>query len=120
MTDRRWPRWVYGVGDEPDPRFSLANERTYLAWIRTGLGFIAAGMAIAALAHYLDVGRVVVRAGSVLLVGAGVLTGVVAFVRWMQQERAMRLNQTLASSGVLPLLTVVLVIVAVLVLTLFL
>jgi putative membrane protein len=26
---------VYGVGTEPDPRFSLANERTYLAWVRT-------------------------------------------------------------------------------------
>lgn len=120
MTDRRWPRWVYGVGDEPDPRFSLANERTYLAWIRTGLGFIAAGMAIAALASYLDIGRVTIRVGSALLVGAGVLTGVVAFVRWMQQERAMRLNRPLASSGVLPLFTVVLVAVAVLVLTLFL
>lgn len=120
MADRRWPRWVYGVGDEPDPRFSLANERTYLAWIRTGLGFIAAGMAIAALAHYLDFAQWTIRVGSALLMAAGVLTGAVAFLRWMQQERAMRLNQPLASSGVLPLFTVVLVIVAVLVLTLFL
>ncbi|MFC7446534.1 YidH family protein [Rhodococcus daqingensis] len=29
-------------GDDPDPRFTLANERTYLAWVRTGLGLIAA------------------------------------------------------------------------------
>lgn len=115
----RWPKWVYGVGEEPDPRFSLANERTYLAWIRTGLGFIAAGMAIAALAGYLDVAHLSLRIGSLLLVGAGVLTGVVAFIRWMQQERAMRLNRPLASSGVLPLFAVVLIVVAVLVLTLF-
>ena len=41
---RRWPAWVYGVGDDPDPRFSLANERTFLAWIRTGLAFVTAGL----------------------------------------------------------------------------
>ena len=30
-SGRRFPRWVYGVGTEPDARFSLANERTFLA-----------------------------------------------------------------------------------------
>ena len=45
----RFPRSVYGVGDEPDPRFSLANERTFLAWIRTGLALSAAGVALEAL-----------------------------------------------------------------------
>ncbi|MEZ5200430.1 MAG: DUF202 domain-containing protein [Micropruina glycogenica] len=49
---RRWPAWVYGVGDDPDPRFSLANERTFLAWIRTGLAFVTAGLGISALAHF--------------------------------------------------------------------
>ena len=49
--DRRWPRQVYAVGTEPDPRFSFANERTFLAWIRTALGFLAAGVAIAAVAR---------------------------------------------------------------------
>ena len=45
----RFPRSVYGVGNEPDPRFSLANERTFLAWIRTGLALSAAGVALEAL-----------------------------------------------------------------------
>ncbi|MBM4509720.1 DUF202 domain-containing protein, partial [Rhodococcus hoagii] len=31
-------------GEDPDPRFTLANERTYLAWVRTGLGLIAAAV----------------------------------------------------------------------------
>ncbi|EDX36625.1 MULTISPECIES: YidH family protein [Shigella] len=31
------------LGEAPDYRFSLANERTFLAWIRTALGFLAAG-----------------------------------------------------------------------------
>ena len=45
---RRFPRRVYGVGTEPDARFSLANERTFLAWIRTALALIAAGVALEA------------------------------------------------------------------------
>lgn len=118
--DRRWPRWVFGVGEEPDARFTLANERTFLAWIRTGLGFVAAGMAVAALAGYIGVGDVRITLASLLLVGAGVLAGVVAFLRWMVQERAMRLNRPLSSSTALPLFTIVLVVVAVLGLTLFL
>src|SRR6478609_7961011 len=47
--DRRFPRSVFEHGEDPDPRFSLANERTFLAWIRTGLAFVAAGLAVEAL-----------------------------------------------------------------------
>ncbi|HBH59897.1 MAG TPA: hypothetical protein DDY41_17580, partial [Arthrobacter bacterium] len=35
-------------GTEPDPRFTLANERTFLAWIRTALALLAGGIAIEA------------------------------------------------------------------------
>ena len=42
---QRRPRSVYGVGTEPDVRFSLANERTALAWLRTGLALVAGGTA---------------------------------------------------------------------------
>ena len=44
MTSDRWPGYVYGEGEEPDYRFSLANERTFLAWIRTSLGLVAAAV----------------------------------------------------------------------------
>lgn len=37
---QRWPRYVYGSGAEPDYRFSFANERTYLAWVRTSVAFL--------------------------------------------------------------------------------
>ena len=45
----RFPRSVYARGSEPDPRFSLANERTFLAWVRTSLALLAAGVALEAL-----------------------------------------------------------------------
>ena len=38
------------LGEAPDYRFSLANERTFLAWIRTSLGFLAAGVGLDQLA----------------------------------------------------------------------
>ena len=37
------PRW-YEEGEEPDYRFTLANERTFLAWLRTALALIAGGV----------------------------------------------------------------------------
>ncbi len=44
--EKRWPGWVYDEGSEPDPRFSFANERTLLAWVRTGLALLAGGVAL--------------------------------------------------------------------------
>lgn len=32
------------VGEEPDPRFTLANERTFLAWTRTALALLASAV----------------------------------------------------------------------------
>ena len=111
--DRRWPRSVYGTGNEPDPRFSFANERTFLAWIRTGLGFLAAGVAIAAVAR-LGAGLTAeIRVASVVLIACGVGCAVGAWTRWVRSERAMRENRPLPSSPLLLLLVGVLVVVAV-------
>ncbi|NDV10205.1 DUF202 domain-containing protein, partial [Rhodococcus sp. IEGM 248] len=41
---------LLGGGTEPDPRFTLANERTFLAWIRTSLALFASGIAVEAFA----------------------------------------------------------------------
>jgi len=100
---------VYGVGDEPDPRFSFANERTFLAWIRTALGFVAAGVALAAVVRLAPGEGPEVQAASLLLVAAGLLSGIGAFTRWMRSERAMRLDQPLPSSPLLVVLTVLVV-----------
>ena len=93
----RQPRWVYDAGDEPDPRFSLANERTFLAWVRTALAMLAGGVAL----HALEVPST----GWVRMVLVIVLSGlcglicVFALVRWARIERAMRLRQPLPSFG---------------------
>jgi putative membrane protein len=103
---------VYGVGTEPDPRFSFANERTFLAWIRTALGFIAAGVALSAVVRLGSGGGPEVRSASILLVGCGLLSGVGALVRWARSERAMRLEQPLPSSPLLLVVTVLVVLAA--------
>ncbi len=84
----RFPRWVYGVGSEPDPRFSLANERTFLAWVRTSLALSAGGVALEALS--LPVHPGVRLAAALLLIVLGLLAAVQAWWRWGQVERAVR------------------------------
>ncbi|MFB7893637.1 YidH family protein [Microbacterium sp. NPDC056044] len=98
MSDRRTrrPSSVYRHGTEPDPRFSLANERTYLAWIRTSLAFLAGGVALEALGLSLHPGFRL--AASVLLIVAGILTPLQAWIGWARTERALRLDRPLPSA----------------------
>jgi putative membrane protein len=95
---------VYGVGREPDPRFTFANERTFLAWVRTALGFVAAGVALAAVGRLGGGLGLEARVAALLLVLAGLVSGVGALTRWVRNERALRLDEPLPSS---PLLVVV-------------
>jgi len=96
MTDRR-PHWVYGPGEEPDPRFTLANERTFLAWVRTALAMLAGGVAL----HALEVpGTPWMRTTlTIVLVVFGALVTVFALVRWARVERAMRMRAPLPGFG---------------------
>jgi putative membrane protein len=94
MTDRR-PRWVYDAGEEPDPRFSLANERTFLAWVRTALAMLAGGVALHALG--LPETPWVRTTLAVLLIVIGGVVTFFAMVRWARVERAMRTRQPLPS-----------------------
>jgi putative membrane protein len=105
--DRRWPRQVYAVGTEPDPRFTFANERTFLAWIRTALGFLAAGVAVAAVARLVGPLGLETRLASVVLIVCGLVCGIAAFRRWMVNERAMRLGEPLPSSPMLLIVTAI-------------
>ena len=100
----RFPRWVFGAGDEPDARFSMANERTFLAWIRTSLALSAAGVALEAVD--LPVTPVLRDASALLLVALGVLAPVLAWLRWAALERGIRLARPLPAPLLGPVLAV--------------
>lgn len=96
---KQWfdPREVRQVGTTPDYRFSLANERTFLAWVRTGLALIAGGLAAAQFLPPLPIPHL--REGiavALLLLGGAV--AVRAVDHWARAERAMRLGQDLPAS----------------------
>ena len=100
MSDQRRPRSVYGVGEDPDPRFSLANERTALASIRTSLAVIAGGVATAELIQ-LDVLPGALRAIAVVLCLLGGLMALGGLRRWRRVERALRLREPLPAPEML-------------------
>jgi putative membrane protein len=93
-VDGRRPRAVYGRGAEPDPRFSMANERTALAWIRTALALVAGGVGLTSVARIAGLSPLldVVAAGLCLL---GALLAVGAVLGWRRRELAMRLDRPL-------------------------
>lgn len=93
---RRFPRSVFELGAEPDPRFSLANERTFLAWIRTALALLAAGVALEALGLGIHGGFRL--AASALLIVAGIVAPAQAWSGWKKSERALRTGSPLPSS----------------------
>ena len=98
MTDRPEdelaPAGVEPAEIDPDYRFTLANERTYLAWIRTTLGLLAGSIAVVHLVPDvgLDAARQVV--GSALAVVGALLAGS-AMRRWSVVQRAMRRGEDL-------------------------
>lgn len=114
----RWPGWVYGSGEEPDYRFSFANERTFLAWIRTALALLAAGVALDAIS--LDVPARAQVALATTFVTLGLLCAVAAWFRWARSERSMRRAEPLPAPTFTAPLTGVLVVASVLVLVLLL
>lgn len=108
----RHPAWVYDAGDEPDPRYSLANERTFLAWVRTSLGVLAGAVALESLQVPEQDGLRLVLVVVLLLFGG--LTATLAWVRWARVERAMRTRSPLPPFNLGILVTAALVVLSVL------
>lgn len=95
---RLWfsPAGLRDEGDTPDYRFSLANERTFLAWLRTALALVGGGFAVD---QFLPDLRWGARVGLALaLLGAGVLCALRAVNHWVRCERAMRRGEDLPVS----------------------
>ena len=98
MTDatQRFPAALFSQGVDPDVRFSMANERTFLAWIRTSLALIAGGVALEALGLNLQGGLRL--AASMVLIVAGIAAPLQAWFGWVKTERALRLDTPLPAA----------------------
>ena len=104
-----FPKDPRAVGKDPDYRFSLANERTFLAWIRTALALAAGGLGAVTILddftgeQYLGIG----------LLALAFLTAASAYRRWALNERAMRLDEPLPPSRLPMIMAVGVAVVAV-------
>jgi putative membrane protein len=99
-------------GTEPDPRFTFANERTFLAWSRTALALVVAGLGVVQLLPPfpgVPLGRHIL---GVPLIVFGAVVAVVAYGEWVRSQRAMRLGQPLPRSVMPRLLTTVITLMA--------
>ena len=92
MIRRKPP--MRSVGSDPDYRFTLANERTFLAWLRTGLALLAGSVALASLVHNFGPRPLRITITILLLVLSLVVT-VGAYARWDRAERGLRENRPL-------------------------
>ena len=97
MATKRFPSAVFGHGQEPDARFSLANERTFLAWIRTSLAIIAACVALEALR--LPIEPTLRLVSAFLFLALGIVAPAHAWLSWIRTERALRESKPLPGPG---------------------
>jgi len=90
-----------------DPRIYFAAERTFLAWIRTGLGLMGVGFAVSRFGLFLremgaSEGHAAVHAtgvseySGVALVAVGVIVNVVATIQHIRTIRELRVGSWIA------------------------
>ena len=87
-------------GTEPDPRFTFANERTFLAWSRTALALVVAGLGIVQLLPpfpRVPAGRHLL---GIPLIVLGAVLAVVAYVEWARNQHALRRGEPMPKSVV--------------------
>lgn len=94
---------LHEVGEDPDYRFTYANERTFLAWIRTSLALVAAGVAVIQLLPEGDENLESYIVG-LPLIALGTVLPVLSLRRWEENERAMRQSRPLPRTRLLTLL----------------
>lgn len=93
----RRPERLDAVGEDPDARFSLANERTFLAWIRTAIALIVAGLAVAQFFESRSHATRLAIALPLLVLGA--VTALQSYGAWEAKERALRLGEPLPTAA---------------------
>jgi putative membrane protein len=103
---------MWAEGEEPDPRFTLANERTFLAWIRTALALVAAGIGLEAFVPALALPGLR-QAFAVVLALLGATVSATAYRRWARAQRALRVGAPLPTPWLAPVLAYGVAVVAV-------
>ena len=111
MNRRRLPG-VHGVGQEPDARFSFANERTFLAWNRTALGCVVAGLAVSHVLKPESGSSIGPKSAGVALMALGGLLSLFSYGNWAASQRALRLGHPLPRSLLPTLVAIVTAVVA--------
>jgi putative membrane protein len=106
----RFDAWVRAVGDDPDPRFTLANERTFLSWVTTSLGLLGIGLAVGTIipGEHFSINLL-----AVLWIVMAAILSIRALIRWFRMERAMRLNEGLPLSTSIPVVALFLALLSV-------
>lgn len=97
MTGDRFPRDVFDAGADPDSRFTLANERTFLAWTRTSLALIAGAVAVHS--PFFDLPSWVSNLSSLWLLALSALCVGQAWLRWRAVEKAIRSGSPMPGFG---------------------
>ncbi|WP_116323576.1 YidH family protein [Cupriavidus sp. TA19] len=92
-------------GEDPDYRFSLANERTFLAWVRTAIALLATVVVLDQVALHTADSRVL-RILCLLCATTACLVAGACYFRWRKNELAMRLAQSLPNDFLQPLLSI--------------
>lgn len=86
-----------------DYRFLLANERTFLAWMRTALALIAGGVALDQFVVVAGARDLVTTLGIFAIVLGGIVA-VLGMVQWRRADRAMRNATRMNSSSTVMML----------------
>lgn len=94
---------ISNTGREPDYRFTLANERTFLAWIRTALALLAGGIVLVQISHLAPSPRFAQLIGAGLAV-CSALIAVASYRQWAMNQQAMRHDQALPYPLLVPVL----------------
>lgn len=92
-------------GEDPDPRFTLANERTFLAWNRTALAILVGAVAFITLSHG-RIEKVIAHQIFIALILLSIILSVSAIFRWFRIEYALRTKQSLPYPCMAPLLSI--------------
>ncbi|MBF6097202.1 YidH family protein [Nocardia cyriacigeorgica] len=99
--------------DEIDYRFTLANERTFLAWMRTSLGLLAGGVAVHTLVqpfHLAGFRRAIV----LCCLALAFVLAVGAYGHWRRVGDAMRRGGPLPGTVLVPILSAGITVIALL------